>query len=596
LAATAAASSAAVFLAACGGDGDSDQGKEATLLTRPADTTSTAKRGGVLKDRTYADPPTLDIAGANSPLNAASPHAYNTLVQFKPGHLKPAENEIGPDLAESWEWSPDGLQITLKLRPGVKFHNKPPVNGRALDMDDVLFSWNRFATKGSARAAVSASVDPRAPVVGLTATDARTVVLRLKEPLVYALGLFASNSSAGVIMLPKETDAGFDIRSDMIGTGPFALTNYTASIGFTFKRNPDYYDKDYALVDQIDLPIIPEYTSALAQFKAGNIYSFGAYGSAPKITAEDVIPVKREEPRFSIYQGDVGNPQGLGTRVMSFGWLPDGKSPFLDERVRQAVSLSWDRDLYLDTLFNIPSFEAEGLPVESRWNTSLLSANDGWWLNPRSRDFGPNAKFYEYNVAEAKKLLTAAGYPNGFETISSYVTGPELPTSKHAEIVDAMAAEVGIKSKVNGVDYSSVYIPRYRDGKGQYEGWGYMSTAGGAAGGDPVGALANEYYAKGGSAAFHGFSTSGKNDLSGDPQVDAMIDKARVERDTERRRALVFDLQRYLAKPVYALQPPGQASGFVVAWPCVGNFRVFQGGRLNQGLWVDETKPPFRTA
>ena len=79
---------------------------------------------------------------------------------FQPGYLNPTENVVAPDLAESWETSPDGLQITMKLRQGVKWHNKAPVNGRALDIDDVLFSWNRFATKFSSRAGVAKRREP----------------------------------------------------------------------------------------------------------------------------------------------------------------------------------------------------------------------------------------------------------------------------------------------------------------------------------------------------------------------------------------------------------------------------------------------------
>ena len=75
-----------------------------------------------------------------------------------------------------------------------------------------------------------------------------------------------------------------------------------------------------------------------------------------------------------------------------------------------------------------------------------------------------------------------------------------------------------------------------------------------------------------------------------------MVEKARVEQDTEKRRSLVFELQRYLAKPVYTLPYPGLATGFLLAWPCIGNFQVFEGGRLNYKLWVDDTKPPFKQA
>jgi ABC-type transport system substrate-binding protein len=158
-----------------------------------------------------------------------------------------------------------------------------------------------------------------------------------------------------------------------------------------------------------------------------------------------------------------------------------------------------------------------------------------------------------------------------------------------------MIREVGITSKVRSIDYGSEYIPLYRDGRGQFEGWAYKSTAGGTPGGDAVGAIANEWWSKGG-VTFHGFSNTGRNDQSGDPQIDALIEKARVEQDREKRRVMVFDIQRNLAKSMYAMPLPGVATGFTMAWPCLGNFRVYQGGRLNYGLWVDETKPPFKSA
>src|ERR1043166_969416 len=153
------------------------------------------------------------------------------------------------DLAESWEWSPDGLQITMKLRPGVKWHNKPPVNGRLFDAEAVLFTWDRFTRRSSNRAAIANAINPDAPVVSLTAPDARTVVIKLKEPVVYALGLFADDRSGGMANIPKETDSKFDPRGDIIGSGPFVLSSYTPSVGFVLKRNPDYFDPDHALVE-----------------------------------------------------------------------------------------------------------------------------------------------------------------------------------------------------------------------------------------------------------------------------------------------------------------------------------------------------------
>jgi peptide/nickel transport system substrate-binding protein len=592
LAVTSGVAGAAAFLAACGGGDKVSESDKSSLVSTPVDTLKTAKRGGTMKGRTFADPPTLDILSANNPWGATGLCVYNTLVLAKPGYLKPAEGEIAPDLAESWETSPDGLQLTLKLRQGVKFHNKPPVSGRGMDMDDVLFSWNRFASKYSGRVNLVNAVNPDAPILSVTASDPKTIIVKLKEPVVYALALFIGGNGSGVYIIPKETDSTLDLRGDEIGTGAWYLSNYNPSVSFTLKRNPDFYDKDWALVDQIDLPIVTEYATALAQFKAGNIYNM--YGTNLAIKAEDVLTTKREEPRISIYQSDIA----AAGATQSFGWLPAGKSPFLDERVRQAVSMAIDRDLYLEAALNVAGFRDEGLPVQTRWSSSLAATNEGWWLDPQSKDFGPNAKYYQHNVAEAKKLLAAAGYPTGFAT-TSHAPGIEYPAAAFGVLTDGMIAEAGIMSTPHHLDYQKEYIPSYRDGHGQFEGWAYMSTAGATVpGGVAIGALAVEYWSKGG-AAFHGFSVNGQNDQSGDPQVNAMIEKARVEPDTEKRRALVFDIQRYLAKAIYALSPPGAASGFVVAWPCLGNFRVYSGARAGgaePGWWIDETKPPFKTS
>src|SRR5439155_16390382 len=156
-----------------------------------------------------------------------------------------------------------------------------------------------------------------------------------------------------VAIVPKETDTTFDSRGDMIGTGPIIMSKYTTSEGWVLKRNPAYYDPDYLLVDQVDLPIITEYAAALAQFKAGNLHYFDL------IKGEDLLSVKREQPQLQIYPADFV----FQANTLTFGLLPEGKSPFLDERVRQAVSMSWDSDLWIDTFQNVSRFRSEGLPV-----------------------------------------------------------------------------------------------------------------------------------------------------------------------------------------------------------------------------------------
>ena len=111
-----------------------------------------------------------------------------------------------------------------------------------------------------------------------------------------------------------------------------------------------------------------------------------------------------------------------------------------------------------------------------------------------------------------------------------------------------------------------------------------------------VSGLANNYWSKGATAAFRGFSANGKNDRSGDPQLDALIEKARIERDGQKLKTVVYDIQRYLAKAMYLIQPPGAATGFTMAWPCLQNYRLVRRDTqyLVDHLWIDNTKAPFK--
>ena len=598
LAATGASTAAALLLAACGG-GDEDGGDKSSIIVESEDTSKQAKRGGTLKDRTNADFTSMDAQQPIAPLNYPAKHVYSTLVRQKAPYLQATTTfDLVGDFAESWEIAPDGLTITMKLRGDAKWHAKPPVNGRAADSSDVVFSWNRYAATAPLRGLSANSANPQAPVLSLAATDARTISIKLKEPLVYALELFASFGSftGNIVIMPKEAEntQALDLRRDMIGTGPYMLTDYQPSIGFTLKRNPAYWDQNANFIEQINYPIVIEAAQFLSQIKAGNILH-----SSDQLRGEDLFTIKNDEPRLQVYALDLQT----ASSVMTFGWLPEGKSPFLDERVRQAWSMSLDRDAWVDAMFNAAQLESGGIPVETRWN-SALPADFGpaaGWLDPKGKDFGPNAKYYQHDVAEAKKLLAAAGFPAGLDVKSNRITTNVIADlARHSEAVEGMARDAGFRIAVRDVDYATEYIPQIRDANGQYEGVGFHTVTGTTPWRmSPVSALAAEYWSKAG-ATFKGFSTSGKNDKSGDPAVDSMIEKARLERDAEKRKALVQDLQRDLGKKLYGLINPGTANKFAVAWPSLRNYQVYrhigQSAWTHYSVWIDESKPPFTNA
>jgi peptide/nickel transport system substrate-binding protein len=590
LALTGAASLGAAVLAACGGgkssSGTSSDSQKSSLIAPKEDTTTQAKPGGVSRYFVSADSNNLDPSLANSPLESVQRHAYSGLLQEKAGYLKATDFDIIPDLAESTEWSADGLQLTLKLRQGVKWHNKAPVNGRLFDVEDVVFSWNRFAKMGAARSSVANAANPDAPILSISAPDARTVVVKLKQPVAYLTSMLGTWITGMIRMFPKEADDKYDPRNDIIGTGPFILKQYVPSVGFTLQKNPDYWEKGRPWIDSVEMPIVSEYAAGLAQLKAANLYTYTVRG-------EDAVSLKNEVPAIGMYQSVVNT---LSQKTI-FGWLPAGKSPFNDERVRQAVSMSYDRDLYIDTYYNVSKFQAQGLPVETHWNSHLPVTLPSWWLDPQSKDFGPNAKYFLHDVAEAKKLMAAAGYASGLDLVSTTLSGAQYGPdhNKLIEVLEGMAKDIGIRTTIQAVDYTSVFQPKFRDSKGNFDGISYKIGA--PIANDAVANLVFEYYSKGG-VNFFGFDANGKGDNSGDPTLDAQIEKATTELDTEKRKSIVKDIQRYLGGKMYGIRWPGGASGFDFGWPALRNFDVFHrdAREINYTMWIDDTQPPLKKA
>ena len=361
IATTGGAALGAAFLAACGG-GSSDSGGGGTkdeknvssLVTPQKDTTKEAKKGGTLKFSLPADIPNFDghilsFTDAQQVLLN-----FNRLTRIKPGMLELSDGTVTGDAIESWEFSPDKLTLTMKVRANLGMPNIAPVNGRNLDATDVAYSWERWKKTGTNRSELANDVNANAPVLSLTSTDARTVVVKLKSPIASIMSSFGNQASGWMFIYPKEAESGFDMRRTPIGGGVYYISDYTPSSRFVYSRNPNYFDKNTAFADKIEIPIVSEYAAASAQLRAGNLYRY-------TLLADDILPTKRDVPELNMYQTD---PTALGVTAF-FGFQPGDKTPFRDVRMRQAWSMAMDRDLFLDTFGNAEKFKAGGVPIET---------------------------------------------------------------------------------------------------------------------------------------------------------------------------------------------------------------------------------------
>src|SRR5262245_35049417 len=190
------------------------------------------KRGGILRVRGY-DPPHFDHhLTLNFKTNTTLSFAYSTLVRYKVGAgIRPGSFTVEPHLAERWEQLDDTTYV-FHLRQGVKWHNKPPLNGRELVADDVKFTYDRFMTEpGNPLRFMLDAVD-RVEVM-----DRYKVKFILKEPFVWLVNVLA-NPWGTWIIAPEVVQQFEDLKKPerVIGTGPFMLERYEPNVKTVFKR------------------------------------------------------------------------------------------------------------------------------------------------------------------------------------------------------------------------------------------------------------------------------------------------------------------------------------------------------------------------
>src|SRR2546427_9584475 len=233
----------------------------AALLPRPARAQS-PKRGGTIAIRAW-DPPHFDpFQTISYKTHIALSFTHGRLLKHKAGPgVTPGTFPIEGDLAESWT-QPNETTYVFKLRKGVRWHNKPPVNGREVTADDVVFSVNHFlSVKGNANAYMLRAVEK------VEALDRSTVKFSLKEPFVWFLDML-SNPHAVAIVAKEVLDKFGDFKKHetVIGTGPWMLDSYRPNVGLTFVRNPSYFLAALPYIDRNEAKVGDDNPTRTAAF------------------------------------------------------------------------------------------------------------------------------------------------------------------------------------------------------------------------------------------------------------------------------------------------------------------------------------------
>ena len=335
---------------------------------------------------------------------------------------------IVPQLAEKYEWSADGKALTLKLRPGVVFHD-----GEKLDAAAVKYSLERHKTMpGSNRRG------ELAPVASVDVVDALTVRLNLSAPFSPLLAQLADR--AGMIVAPKAAQAAGDkFAAKPVCAGPYRFVERVPQDRIVLERFPDYWDKGAVHFDKIVYTPIPDATVRLANLKSGQL------DYIERVAASDMEKL-RTDKRFKTASFTEIGYQGI---TINIGKSDKAQANPLgrDARVREAFELALDR---------------KGL-VQVVMDNEAVVGNQ--WVAPSNPYYAKNVPVPKRDVARARALLKEAGVPNPSFTLLTPTTSD---AQRLALVVQAMTRDAGFDVKIQAAEFATSL--NMAD-KGDFEGY-----------------------------------------------------------------------------------------------------------------------------
>ncbi len=388
---------------------------------------------------------------------------------------------VVPQLALSHEESADGKTVTIKLRPGVKFHDGEPLDAKA-----AKYSLDRHLTmKGSYRKPDIGVVD------SVNVVDPLTIKLNLKQPFSPLLAQLTDR--AGMMVSPKAAEAeGDKFGLHPVCAGPYKFVERVQQDRIVVEKFADYWDKDHVFIDKITYLPVVDGTVRLANLRAGSL------DMIERVQATDIKTV-RDDKKLKLAKAVSLGYAGLQLNLDNG---PKANNPLAkNHKVREAFELAIDREALNQVVFN-----GEFVPGNQ-------------WVSPQNPYYQSKFPIPKRDVDKAKALLKEAGVTTPLSLDFLVVNGPE--NRAVAEAVQAMAAEAGFDLKIRVTEFATS-IKEAEDGNFQLYLFGWSGRT------DPD---ANAYIIQACKAPLNYSKYC-------DPEVDALHQEARRISDQAGRKAV----------------------------------------------------------
>src|SRR5271155_2122126 len=400
-----------------------------------ADAAVAQKSGGVLKIYHRDSPASMSILeeGTNS-TEIPMMGVFNNLVMYDQHVAQNSLASIVPDLATSWSASEDGIQLTFRLREGVKWHD-----GRPFTAKDVKCTWDLLTGKSSDKLRLNPRKSWYSNIAEITTNGDLEATFVLKRPQPALLALLASGYAP---VYPCHVSPR-DMRSHPIGTGPFKFVEFKPNEVIRVTRNPDYWKPGRPYLDGIEYTIIRNPSTGILAFVAGKVDMTSPFFLQVPLLKD----AKKQDPEATCALV----PSNVNRNVM----MNREAAPFDKPELRRAVALTVDRKAFVDTL-------TEG---KGDFGGAMLPPPEGVWGMPADMlkslpGYNPDVP---KNRAEARSIMEKLGYGPDKRLKLTVSTRNIPPYRDPAVILIDQLKEIYIDGELDPID-TAQWLPRVMRG------------------------------------------------------------------------------------------------------------------------------------